>query len=242
MKKVITQKYDKLWGYELWLYSPVKSKETLFEDGTKATVGPLVKIICANLPLSVQVHPDDKFAKELENQDNGKSEAWYVLDHKPNASLVLGLHTYDKEEIRAAIANKSFKNLLKEVKVKTGDFYDIPAGLVHGIGAGITVLEVQQPSDTTYRYYDYDRLENGKARELHIDKALKVQKELPFALQPSNHNPLTFINEVGSQTYMSEPSILEFDAIIVDLENYDTFLANKGEKISFNKYCIISIK
>lgn len=241
MKKVITQRYDKVWGYELWLYSPVKNKETFFENWDKTVKGPLVKIICANQPLSVQVHPDNHFAKELENEQNGKAEAWYVLEHKKDASLVLGLTTYDQEEIKKSIVDKTFRKLLKEVKVKTGEFYNIPAGLVHGIGAGITVLEVQQPSDTTYRYYDYDRLENGKPRELHIDKALKVQKQIPFHLEPTHYNPLTYQNEVGTQVYMTEPSTLKKESIIVDLNTYETYVADKGELINFKRYVIISM-
>lgn len=241
MKQVITQRHNKIWGYELWLYSPVKGKETNFVDGEKTTNGPLVKIISANQPLSVQVHPDDYLAQQLENEHNGKAEAWYVLEHEKNASLVLGLSTYNDDEIKRAIANKTFKSLLKEVKVKTGDFYNIPAGLIHGIGAGITVLEVQQPSELTYRYYDYDRLENGHPRELHIEKALKVQKQISFHLDPINFEPLTYKNIVGTQTYLTKPSVLKKESIVVNLENYETYVVQEGETINFKKYVVISM-
>lgn len=241
MKKINAIRTDKVWGYEIWLYSPVKNKETTLEDGSKTTHGPLVKIINATQPLSVQVHPDDKLAMELENEKNGKSESWYVLDHKPNATLVLGLSTYDNEKIKEALKNKTFNNLLKQVEIKKGDFINVPAGLVHGIGAGITVLEVQQPSEITYRYYDYDRLENGQLRELHIDKALRSQKQLSFHLEPSNFNPLTFQNKVGTQKFVMGEHVLDSESIVVNLETYESFIANKGEKINFNHWAIISL-
>lgn len=100
MKKIIPIRFDKIWGYEIWLSSPLKGKETLFEDGEKVSFGPLIKIIQANQPLSVQVHPNDEWAKKLENQDNGKSESWYVLEAKPGSSLVTGLSTFDEQVIR----------------------------------------------------------------------------------------------------------------------------------------------
>lgn len=139
------------------------------------------------------------------------------------------------------IANKTFKNLLVYTPVRRGGFFNIPAGLIHGIGEGITVFEVQQPSDVTYRYYDYDRLENGVPRELHIDKAIKVQKDLSYKLSPKWVSPLTYENAVGTQTFLSSPSILEEDSIVVDFDNQCAYLANKGEKIELKNYCVVSI-
>lgn len=239
MKKIKAVKYDKIWGYEIWIYSPLKGQETTLEDGQKNTSGPLVKIIKANQPLSIQVHPDDNWAQKLENMANGKSESWYVLAAEKEAFLVAGLTTYDQEAITNAINHKSFENLLLKVPVKVGDFFDIPAGLVHGIGAGITVLEVQQPSDVTYRYYDYNRLENGKPRLLHLKKAMQVQKDLDYQLKPLKTKPLTYQNKISKQTFYTRPTTLSNDAIIVDLVNYQGFLATQGETINLTHYVVI---
>lgn len=240
MKKVIPIKHDKIWGYEIWLYSPVAGKETKTEDGNNVVNGPLIKIIKANQPLSVQVHPDDKFALELENQQNGKAESWYVLDAERNASLVVGLSSFDEKFIRESLANKTFKNLLVNTNISIGDFINVPAGLVHGIGAGATVFEVQQPSDTTYRYYDYDRLENGKPRELHVDKAIKVQKNLSWSLDPISEQPLIYKNEVGTQEYRKTPSTIKERSIVVDFDARCAYICEAGEKVNFKNYCIVS--
>ncbi|WKX02749.1 class I mannose-6-phosphate isomerase [Candidatus Mycoplasma mahonii] len=241
MKKIISKKIEKIWGYEIWMYSPVKGMETTFEDGKLTTHGPLIKIIQANRPLSVQVHPDDDFAKELENEENGKTESWYILNHDPDAKIVIGLKHYDEQIIRKKISDGLFEDNLKFINVKIGDFFNIPAGLVHGIGAGIKVLEVQQPSDTTYRYFDYNRLENGKPRELHIDKAIKVQKKLAYNLEPISQKPLTYKNAVGRQIFCVEPSTLKEDSIVIDLNNEVAYLAEKNEMINFSKYVIVSL-
>ena len=200
----------------------------------------MIKIIKADQPLSVQVHPDDYWAKKLENEPNGKSESWFVLDCKENSEVIIGLTTYDETKIREHINNKTFGSILKRTKVKKGDFYNIEAGLVHGIGGNIKVLEVQQPSDITYRYYDYDRLQDGKLRELHIEKALKTQKLLDYKLKPSLFEPLTYKNALGSQIFSNKSLILGEKSIVVNLENYDTFLAEKGEKVNLNWFAVIS--
>ena len=241
MQKVISKKIDKIWGYEIWLHSTVQGQETKLENGEKTFRGPLVKIIQANMPLSVQVHPDDEFAMELEKQPNGKSESWFILESKPSSKIVTGLKNYDPEFIRAKLEDGTFENNLLKAKAEPGDFFDIPAGLVHGIGADIKLLEVQQPSDVTYRYFDYNRLENGKPRELHVEKALKVQKDLDYKLEPVSKEPLTFKNIVGTQRYFKKPMKLEEDSIIVDIEKEEAYVANAGEEVSFNWYCVISM-
>ena len=241
MKKVKSIKHEKIWGYEIWMYSSVEKMETFFEDGTPVPHGPLVKIIKANQSLSLQVHPDDKFAQELENQPNGKTESWYVIEALPGSELITGLTTYDENEIRERLKNKTFSNILLRTKIQKGEFYNIPAGRVHAVGAGATVFEVQQPSDTTYRYYDYDRKENGKLRELHIDKAIKVQKPHENELFPISLNPLTYENEICTQVFTSGKTILAFDSIVVDLELYEAYYCLKGEEVNFSNYAIVSM-
>jgi mannose-6-phosphate isomerase len=136
----------------------------------------MIKILDADTDLSVQVHPDDKYAKEVEN-DLGKAECWYVLDAKPGAHIIYGHSAKSINEFKQlAMANK-WQQLLTHVPVKRGDFFDVPTGTVHALGAGTLILEVQQSSDTTYRLYDYDRQDDkGNLRELHLEKSFAVIK------------------------------------------------------------------
>ncbi|MFT9494160.1 mannose-6-phosphate isomerase, class I [Anaerosolibacter sp.] len=134
----------------------------------------LTKIIDASDDLSVQVHPDDYYAYEYENGELGKTECWYIIDCDDKAELILGHHAKSKREMEEMINQGNWEDLLRKVPIKPGDFYYIPAGTMHAIGKGTLLLEIQQSSDITYRVYDYDRLENGKPRELHIHKSIDV--------------------------------------------------------------------
>ncbi|MGN0347524.1 MAG: type I phosphomannose isomerase catalytic subunit [Lachnospiraceae bacterium] len=136
----------------------------------------LIKFIDAKQDLSVQVHPDDDYAREHENGQLGKTEMWYVLDASEDASLVYGLQReVDKETIRSAISNGTVGKYLQRVPIKTDDLFYIEAGTIHAIGAGALIAEIQENSNLTYRLYDYDRKDkNGKKRELHVEKALEV--------------------------------------------------------------------
>ena len=135
----------------------------------------LIKFIDAEDNLSIQVHPDDEYAMEKANS-LGKTEMWYVIDAKPGAKLVYGLKPgCDVKSLGEAIANGTVEDQLNYVNVKKGDVFFIPSGLVHAIGAGILLAEIQQNSNITYRVYDYNRLgKDGKPRELHVTDALNV--------------------------------------------------------------------
>jgi mannose-6-phosphate isomerase len=135
----------------------------------------LFKLIDANDDLSIQVHPNDETA--MERHDSfGKTEMWYVVDADENAELIIGFaKNSSKEEYSAAVESGQVEKLLQKVQVKRGDVFFIPAGLVHTIGRGVVLAEIQQTSDITYRIYDYKRTdENGRERDLHIDQALDV--------------------------------------------------------------------
>jgi mannose-6-phosphate isomerase len=135
----------------------------------------LVKILDAKDDLSVQVHPDDTYAREVENQPFGKTECWYIIDCEKDAELVYGHHAKSKVEFQKMVNEGRWDELLRRVKIKPGDFFYVPNGTIHAIGAGTMILETQQSSDITYRVYDYDRKDNhGNTRELHIDKSIKV--------------------------------------------------------------------
>ena len=185
MIRLDSLKFDKVWGYEKWLASTHKAgvqKEFLSALGGSYPL--LVKIIKADSSLSVQVHPDDSTAVQLEGEGNvGKTECWYVLDAAPDAKLVYGIKEgYSNQELAKAINENTLESYLEIVSVKPGDFVFIPAGTVHAIGAGLRLMEVQQSCDLTYRLYDW-----GRGREVHVEKGLAVIKRedmIPVAQFP----------------------------------------------------------
>lgn len=137
----------------------------------------LIKFIDAHDKLSVQVHPDDDIT-DANGIPLGKTEMWYILDADEDAYIIYGLTDgTDAESFKTAFECGDYERVLKKIPVKAGDCFFIPAGQVHAIGKGILLAEIQQNSDTTYRLYDYGRLDkDGNPRNLHIEKALKVLK------------------------------------------------------------------
>lgn len=136
----------------------------------------LIKFIDASEVLSVQVHPDNDYAAEHHPGELGKTEAWYVIHAEPGARIVFGLKPgTNRDALRSAIEAGKVEDLLQYVPASTGDCFFTPAGTVHALGAGLVVYEVQQNSDVTYRFYDWNRVGlDGKPRELHIEHSLKV--------------------------------------------------------------------
>jgi mannose-6-phosphate isomerase len=147
----------------------------LFADQEGEDFPLLVKILDAKTDLSVQVHPDDSYAREVEGEAFGKTECWYVIDCEPGAELVYGHHAGSKLQFEEMVADNRWNKLLRKVAIKPGDFVYVPNGTIHAIGAGTMILETQQSSDITYRVYDYDRQDDaGNTRELHIEKSIEV--------------------------------------------------------------------
>ena len=142
----------------------------------------LIKFIDAKQTLSVQVHPDDDYAARVEG-DSGKNEMWYIVEAEEGAEIVYGLrHGVTVEDFRCAVMENRIGEVLNFCPVHAGGCYYIPAGLVHAIGGGILIAEIQQNSDLTYRVYDYDRLgADGKPRELHREKACDVTRPMSEA-------------------------------------------------------------
>lgn len=168
----------------LTLKEAYEKQPTLFTEKIYDKFPLLIKILDASDNLSVQVHPEDDYARVNENGELGKTECWYVLDAKEGAKLVYGHTAKTKEEFNSKIDAEQWNELFIEKNVKAGDFFYIPAGTLHAIGEGILIYEVQQNSDTTYRVYDYDRVDkDGNARELHIEKQKMLQKFLLKKLQ-----------------------------------------------------------
>ena len=140
----------------------------------------LIKFIDAKQDLSVQVHPDDEYARKYEHGSLGKTEMWYVLDATKDAKLVYGFyHDISKEKLKKSLEEGTVERYLQKVKVKKDDLFYIEAGTVHAIGAGILIAEIQECSNITYRMYDYNRMDkDGKPRTLHIERALEVANRI----------------------------------------------------------------
>lgn len=146
------------------------------------TVFPLmIKWIDSQLPLSIQVHPDNDYAMAHE-QDMGKTEMWYIIDCEPDSYLYYGFSKeISREEFAHRIADDTLLEVVQKVPVKKGDVFFIPSGTLHAIGPGILLAEVQQSSNVTYRIYDYGRLDtDGKPRQLHVEEAVDVTKLIPI--------------------------------------------------------------
>ncbi|MFV9503100.1 MAG: type I phosphomannose isomerase catalytic subunit [Oscillochloridaceae bacterium umkhey_bin13] len=144
----------------------------------------LAKFIDAADRLSIQVHPDDAYAHRVEARTgfHGKTEAWYILEAEPGATVTYGLNRVcSRDEFAAALADGSVEDLMGQLPVAAGDVIFVPAGTIHAINAGIVLFEIQQKSDLTYRVYDYGRRDakTGQLRELHLERALDVSQFAP---------------------------------------------------------------
>ncbi len=165
--------HHRIWGTtELTPWFPNSEHaigEAWFQADAHASL--LAKFIFTSAKLSVQVHPDDDFARLHENS-RGKTEMWHILEAQPGAAVALGFHeTITRQQFEEALEQNKVEELLQWIPAKPGDTFFVPAGEVHAIGAGLTLCEIQQNSNITYRLYDY-----GRARELHLEKGLAVAR------------------------------------------------------------------
>ncbi len=186
-----------IWGKEYWTVSAHESGDCLVRGGTydglhlsqlwsdhKEIFGVetdgdfpfIVKVIDARDPLSIQVHPDNEYASKTENGASGKTECWYVMDCDRDASIIIGHKAGSRQEAARMIEEGRWDDLLREIPVKKGDFFQITPGTVHAIKQNTMIMEIQQSSDVTYRLYDYGRVRNGEPRALHVDKSLDVMR------------------------------------------------------------------
>ena len=173
----------------------------------------LVKLINSKEKLSVQVHPGDEYAAKYENE-YGKTEAWYVMDAKEGASLIVGTKNCTKKEFEEAIKNNNVEDYLNTIPVKKGDCFLINSGLVHAICEGVIIAEIQQSSDITYRVYDY-----GRPREIHVEKALDV---INFDLQCENLSEKEEIKYDGySHTLLCKNNYFGMEKISIEKEFND---------------------
>lgn len=204
----------------LTLKEAYEKHPTVFTEKVYDKFPLLIKILDASDNLSVQVHPEDDYAKVNENGELGKTECWYVLDAKEDAKLVYGHSAITREEFNSRIDNAEWNELFIEEKVKEGDFFYIPAGTLHAIGEGILIYEVQQNSDTTYRVYDYDRVDkDGNKRELHIEKTKDVTT-VPFEKVVTNPKEEkvgeSTITYLANEKYFSVFKINVIEQIVIE--------------------------
>lgn len=157
------QTLDQVWNDHRELFGDFPSKDFPL----------LCKIVDARHPLSIHVHPDDSYAYEFENGQYGKSECWYIIDAEEDAEIILGTSADSKETFENKIKEDAVLDAVERIKVKPGEFYFIPAGMLHSIGSGVLVYETMQSSDISYRVYDYER-NRTDGSSLEVSKALDV--------------------------------------------------------------------
>ncbi len=226
---------------EVWLFSPVLGKETNLiglKSGKNygkpseifSEIDLLLKLISTSDKLSVQVHPDDKMAKILENQNNGKSEAWYFLENNGKIKV-----SNKNKDIIKSLDTEEWNESLEEVFLDKGDLIFVPAGTVHALCEGSTILEIQQSSDVTYRLYDW-----GRPREIHVEKAKKVLEniETSYVISRKCENFETKFFSVQTIKNLKRKGF----GIYVNLKTYETIVLSEnveyffeGEYIEFKK-------
>ncbi len=210
----------------------------------------LIKLIDAQKRLSIQVHPNDDYASRVEG-GCGKTEMWYVVDCKPDATLYYGFaKEITKQQFAELIQSGELESALNAVPVKKGDVLFIDAGTIHAVGAGILLAEIQQSSNLTYRVYDYNRPDaDGKPRELHVQKALDVTITRPFAPSSIAEQDYTVLD--GYQTRrlarceyftVHELRINSHASLYADGASFHSLLCLDGEGVAENAEQRVAIK
>lgn len=192
---------DKPWGMDVlpapFAAAPGRKVGEIWFEPPPALPSVMIKYIFTSEKLSVQVHPDDAAAKAAGGHTTGKDECWLVIHTDPGATLGIGFdRPIDHAAMRAAALDGSIERLMTWHPVRPGDFFYIPAGTVHAIGAGVAVIEIQQNADVTYRLYDY-----GRGRELHLDDGIAVARGEPYDPALHRHIPDSGTVELADGRY-----------------------------------------
>lgn len=241
---------------ETWEVSSHESgKSCLAQDDSplNLNLSYIVKYIDTSDNLSIQVHPGDAYAKDVENS-SGKTECWLILDHEPDAGIYLGFKAgvTRKEFLNAAKAGLPCDHFLNFVPVKRGDYFILPPGTVHAIGSGVTLCEVQQNSGVTYRVWDWNRKGlDGKPRELHLDKAMDVlnfETDFNASVLSQQKRDLFSIDGIVSLINHSDFRVEMFNQfskpeIELSLNAGDSVVLLEGKLEGFNEYdCTIALE
>ncbi|MGN0584806.1 MAG: type I phosphomannose isomerase catalytic subunit [Ruminococcus sp.] len=210
----------------------------LGEDCLRTESVPIIKLIDAKEPLSVQVHPNDDYARK-KGFRCGKSEMWYIIDAEEGAELVLGVNKcLAEEELRQHIADGTVERILRHVPVKKGDVFFIPAGTLHAIGKGILLAEVQQNSDITYRVYDYNRRDaEGNLRELHIEDAMRAA-----SLKPVNTEGVVCDLPEEKMIWGSTRLLCGCDYFVTSLEKVNRKVTRQGMQNVYRHFLVLEGK
>lgn len=212
----------------------------------------LAKIIDAKSDLSIQIHPDDEYAKK--HNSLGKTESWYILDTKENNSIILGHSAKTLQEFKQMVEDKKWDQLLLEKPIKKNDFIYVPSKKIHAIKSDTLIYELQQSSDITYRVYDYDRLDNGQKRELHLEDVFNVVECPDKTLSPNEisskedyliYNEMLCLKKIknyGLQNYIFSDAhwvqitIIEGSGLIEGMKcnKFDSFLVAHNEEFSLD--------
>ena len=207
---------------------------------TKNELPILIKFIDAKKNLSVQVHPNDDYARKYENGQLGKTEMWYVLDASPNARLVYGLnHKTSKDTVRQAIEQGQLEKYLQKIPIQKDDVFYIKAGTIHAIGAGALIAEIQENSNLTYRLYDYDRVDkNGKKRPLHVEKALEAA-DLNGNSEPKQPMRVLKYKQGYASELLCRCQYFQVERILLNTETNHNMIAFRVGSLSFNVFLCV---
>lgn len=194
----------------------------------------LIKFIDASKDLSVQVHPDDAYARAHENGQLGKTEMWYVLDAAKDASLIYGLyHDQTREQLLGSIEAGTVEKYLQRIPVQKNDVFFIESGTIHAIGAGALVAEIQENSNLTYRLYDYDRVDkDGNKRQLHVEKALAVAN-LKAAQEPAQPLRVLRYQQGCATETLCRCKYFEVHRMLINTERCRQMVAYRSDSLSF---------
>lgn len=253
IKTILNQDFGKLPNCgEVWLLSGVEGCQTVVSNGDMAgnelnelvevfmgdLVGDdvfdkygeqfplLIKVLDSNDWLSIQVHPDDKLAQKRQI-GSGKTEMWYVMQADKDAELISGFNReMNQEKYLDSFNNGKLKDILNFEKVKQGDVFFMPAGRVHALGPGCLIAEIQQTSDTTYRIYDWDRIDQtGMKRPLHVEEALEAIDFKQYDKYKTDYEPIPNKTVPAVNCKYFTTNYLELDqALLKDYSEIDSFV------------------
>ncbi|MBU3187992.1 class I mannose-6-phosphate isomerase [Clostridium bowmanii] len=225
---------EKIWGWEKWVLSCHEDGKSTIEEGIYegqelsqvlgcgSNFPILSKIIKAEDNLSVQVHPNDEYARRVEHS-NGKTECWYILQAKEGATLISGIKKgLNKDKLSQIIKEDKLEDYLERTNIKRGDFIYIPAGTVHAIEAGVKLIEVQQNSNITYRLHDW-----GRGREVHIEKSLDV---IDYKGE-NNGGKIDNFSKLETPYFKVEKVIVHNNYVDRVVESFHSYIVISGEGI-----------
>ena len=194
----------------------------------------LIKFIDAKQDLSVQVHPDDAYARERENGSLGKTEMWYVLDARAGAQLIYGFrHDMSRDRLRKSLEQGTVEKYLQKVDIHADDVFYIEAGTVHAIGAGALIAEIQESSNLTYRMYDYGRVgRDGRTRPLHLEKALDVA-DLRAAEEPRQPLRILRYHPGYASEFLCRCKYFQVERVLINTERCRNFTQIQADSSSF---------